>query len=545
MTSRPLAIELHNALAQAQAQSRERSGSSSGSSPNSHRFDLGKLGLEKRDRNGSGSGEKEKGNRSGGLFDNTEGMGVSNRSGTVFDDDIVVLPGKEKEKEMRPGILRAHNRSSSSGLSGRALRFDSSSSSGGRWKEEDVRLRVSNSVGSLGKAASASTVGLEGDGTVVDTEERLRVPGSAPAAISDFEIVDGGRHDEDVVVDLEDDELEEYGQPIVNVIVHGHDDDDDINPKPHLPALLIRERELSFTSSSEDSPFISPVDEDVDALAATITQEFPFSINRPPPSLPSPSEDILDEQRLLQVPLIDTRGRGDSVSSSNTTDSMNPQLSISGTTTSGSGSATVSSPLLLTPSNSDNNPLLSKPSDIVENDHDHNVVVVVHSTSGDSLNQRRCHPPLADINISSISSHAQAEALVQRAQQSILEMADTPPSTGTGWTPLSARLAAYGESLALERKLREKEAASIITSGGGREENLHVKEGGGSTSEISIREKSKIQRVGVERQFSLEHKRSAPRSRIQQPRRPHTSGSTPEGELVFFQSLSACVHTKP
>jgi hypothetical protein len=63
------------------------------------------------------------------------------------------------------------------------------------------------------------------------------------------------------------------------------------------------------------------------------------------------------------------------------------------------------------------------------------------------------------IDISTISSHAQAEALVQRTQKEILEMNEqeillTEGSPGN--TPLSARLAAYGESLALERKLREE-----------------------------------------------------------------------------------------
>ena len=60
----------------------------------------------------------------------------------------------------------------------------------------------------------------------------------------------------------------------------------------------------------------------------------------------------------------------------------------------------------------------------------------------------RSHVP-TDINIHSISSHAQAEALVQPAQQSILDMeaeADIVLS--------SVKLAAYSENLALERQLK-------------------------------------------------------------------------------------------
>ncbi|KAM6502171.1 hypothetical protein JOM56_002148 [Amanita muscaria] len=64
-----------------------------------------------------------------------------------------------------------------------------------------------------------------------------------------------------------------------------------------------------------------------------------------------------------------------------------------------------------------------------------------------------------EIDIRSISSHAQAEALVQQTQKEILELGeqDIILSDGTsGSIPFSARLAAYGESLALERKLREE-----------------------------------------------------------------------------------------
>lgn len=64
-----------------------------------------------------------------------------------------------------------------------------------------------------------------------------------------------------------------------------------------------------------------------------------------------------------------------------------------------------------------------------------------------------------EIDIRSISSHAQAEALVHQTQKEILELGeqDIILSDGTsGSIPFSARLAAYGESLALERKLREE-----------------------------------------------------------------------------------------
>lgn len=71
-----------------------------------------------------------------------------------------------------------------------------------------------------------------------------------------------------------------------------------------------------------------------------------------------------------------------------------------------------------------------------------------------------------DIDIRSISTHAQAEALVALAQKRILEQSGDLNeqeiktlglSVGDGHTPLSARLAAYGESLAIERKFKQVE----------------------------------------------------------------------------------------
>ena len=72
-----------------------------------------------------------------------------------------------------------------------------------------------------------------------------------------------------------------------------------------------------------------------------------------------------------------------------------------------------------------------------------------------------------DIDISNISTHAQAEALVQRAQQRIFDLDNDDDDydeqerkslgLNEGHTPLSARLAAYGESLAIERQFKERE----------------------------------------------------------------------------------------
>jgi hypothetical protein len=65
----------------------------------------------------------------------------------------------------------------------------------------------------------------------------------------------------------------------------------------------------------------------------------------------------------------------------------------------------------------------------------------------------------------SISSHAQAEALVLPTQQSILDMdgtsLDDKPSIGAR-SPLSAILAACGKSLALERRLQRAEEETKV-----------------------------------------------------------------------------------
>lgn len=70
------------------------------------------------------------------------------------------------------------------------------------------------------------------------------------------------------------------------------------------------------------------------------------------------------------------------------------------------------------------------------------------------------------IDIRSISTHAQAEALVARAQRRVLDQSDDLDeqeiktlglNVGDGHTPLSARLAAYGESLVIEKKFKEEE----------------------------------------------------------------------------------------
>lgn len=486
---------------------------------------------------------------------NLSASGVSpNRGGAVFDDDVIVVAdGLPSTPPTRPGILRAHNRSSSSGHSQaqaqlgakssfRALRFDSSSSSASKTGGSSNHYRKgSNSSRSptrrlKGTASINSLIHREDSpGSESRAGKELSVPDSAPSATIDFT---------EVRADLEEDE-EEYGRPIQRP-------DDDVGtaepaePKSRLTELRTesRPRGESFASSSSSlSPILSP-----DATVVTVSAEFPFSINRPPPM-----DDLEQQQQQhLSVPHSgegDNRLRGDSVSSMSTDGSNNPQLSLSGTTATSSGSVTtpVYSPSDLTSSG----PALSSshlkeknqvPSEANQDSTTEDGYIASSDALNVGLQERRSHAPL-DINIRSISSHAQAEALVQRAQQSILDMADhlpdEPTSAGltSGRTPLSAKLAAYGESLAIERRLKKEEEEKEKRGKAGVLVGEDERTSGRSRTAVFARDQSgargtsrggKAHRGGLDRQFSLEHKSSRARSssRVRELKRPSTSAGT-------------------
>ncbi|KAG5646227.1 hypothetical protein DXG03_004054 [Asterophora parasitica] len=561
---RPSAVDLHNALAQErqgreqQHQTRDRSRSTgSGArfiqedpslSPSTGSSPLQRLGLlrasgHRRDRSGSG----------GSLgTDSSPGY----RGGAVFDDDVVVVAGEANigdagKQAARPSILKAHSRTSSSGhipgtASGfRALRFDSSSSvSSGARREGDSEalrptpgLKTSTSAGSLRKYRSLGTPEPR------LSEEDLSLD-SAPAGAQHSE--DGAEDEGEKDVE-ENAEHEEYGQPL------DQGDSPTMDPtfsKSPRAVLLSRERGLSFASSQSS---LSPIMSNEVHESSLMNAEFPFSINKPP-IYPDEVEPAAPAQVLLRVPSPgDNRSRGDSVSSTSTTDSRNnPQLSIGGTT-SGSGSDTVTTPWLSSPGRdeflevaSDSSPARNLGGLIIEHESAEPSDLKTNDTNGVTthvLSERRHHIP-PEINISSISSHAQAEALVQKAQQDILEMAHssglTPTTGSTGRSPLSARLAAYGESLALERKLREEKEEQERRALGDRSEiPLHgepfVGNGAFTTTNTG-------RRNGVERQHSLEHRPRRPKltSRTKDPKRPSTAeGLSPRSSDLagrFYQT---------
>lgn len=199
-------------------------------------------------------------------------------------------------------------------------------------------------------------------------------------------------------IDLDDleDEEEEYGVPIVH-------------------------------STSTPNIMLTP------DCAVAVPAQFPFSINVPPP----PDDSILSSESRL---------RGDSVSSAGTT----------GTASTFTQSSASDSPWPPTPHFSDASPL------IVSRSMDTDTGINMGMDALPISPHVRRTP--SGLDISSISSRAQVEALVQRAQQSVLDMAvdleeNTRKDQGTGRTPLSLRLAMFGESLAIERRMKEEEAA--------------------------------------------------------------------------------------
>jgi hypothetical protein len=450
----------------------------------------------------------------------------------------------------RPGILRSHNHSpvGQGTIPPRALRFDSTSSgSAGERKGKDSRtesprrmeLRSSNSAGSLRTSKLRDLAHQRGR-----AGSPARVPSSPDGQVYNYlnSLTEGAQQNE------RNDST--YGLPIHFGPIVDIEGGDDLKPPT---ALLLRERGTSFTNSSQSS--LSPILSNENATETRA--DFPFSINRPAPPVHQEDEGYAAPQPHLAVPTSqDNRTRGDSLSSNSTADSsVYPQLSISGTTGSGS-SVTISTPgagsyLALLPSSNVSFEEeyqahgLGKESSLVLGEN-----LSVGSRGGNlletrsNLNERRFHPPL-DIDISTISSHAQAEALVQRARQDVLDLAngqeDSPGTATTGRTPLSARLAAYGESLALERKLRQQVEAQLDDTKKSHTGDVISPRSPLTPDDILLTPVSnKKSRDGLERQLSLEHKSGASKIRLRarDPRRP----STAEGRefSVYLSPLSFC-----
>lgn len=314
------------------------------------------------------------------------------------------------------------------------------------------------------------------------------------------------------------------------------------NISSNAPAVpLQRQRGRSFASSSESS--LSPIlsnDNTNDSSLAVLNSDFPFSINRPPSLLieGQAADDVPSSPGHLNVPLSsDNRNRGDSLSSNSTSDSRSNMMSSSGSGTSVMLSTPGMSSLLMSPPDSHNLLKYREPpaADLEEESLSAPAVFPI----GPGLNEKRAHGPL-DIDIASISSHAQAEALVQRARQDVLDLANAQehfPITGVGRSPLSARLAAYGESLALERKLREQKEEEICWKDRVQDPLPPLPPSRPAIASSPLRGDIPRQksRDGVERQLSLENRAGRRvKQRPKDPRRPSTADSRKHHSVFLF-----------
>jgi len=270
----------------------------------------------------------------------------------------------------------------------------------------------------------------------------------------------------------------------------GTKDEDGVRPHGRMDRL----GELKSESRSADQGVNSSTSSLSRGAEVSRGNDFPFSIRNPPPD----GEQYSATSNLKPNGTGDARLRGRSISSVSTDLSIdNPALSSSTT----SASASVITPAL------NNSPL---------------------PISEGSLSTKRHNTPI-DIDISAISSHAQAEALVQRTQKSILEMDGEVPlssaALSSGRSPLSAKLAMYGETLELERKLKREE-----------EDRRAAETAMSSTKSLTTptlhSPYSSTPKKGLERQFSLEGHPPAPRRR--KPRRPYTAGDEAPGPFGMF-----------
>jgi hypothetical protein len=324
------------------------------------------------------------------------------------EKDMSTEPAYPTSVQVRPGILRMHNRSSSSqgsqpASSSRIIRFDNSTASAAsssltttatataRARSppglHDSRLRNI----SIGTSAGGPTDADRIPDTIEESPRILQSP--PPIFVNAAELE-------------EEDEEEEYGVPITGSAAN---------------TMLAPER------------------------AVSVPAPFPFSINVPPPD----DAGTASESRL----------RGDSVGSAGTISTA------STTTTTYTQSSSSDAAWPPTPHFSGASPLVSSRS------------VDVEMGPGLGIDVPRVHRSHSNLGLGldfsslSISSRADVEALVQRAQQSVLDMeSDLEGSRRrdeAGRTALSARLAMFGESLAIERMMKEKGEEEAFKFGSG------------------------------------------------------------------------------
>ncbi|KAI0949666.1 hypothetical protein AcW1_009205 [Taiwanofungus camphoratus] len=437
---------------------------------------------------------------------------------------------RTRSPSTRPSILRLHHRSSSGQLqtdgqkpgpsahsSSRALRFDSTSTTAPSHSlRNDARRHASRSPArNLNSSRSVTSIRSElmSDSPRMPLEMALELDedesglGSATRITAEPE---GG-------CDLEEEDEDQYGELIVSRLAG-------------MNTEGLSQIQPTLSSQSSLSP-LSPLNS---RQSLSTRFDCPFNINSPPDDS-SQSENL----NSLGTHGMDNRVRGDSVSSTSTDASGQPPSS-------GGTSGFVTTPAVSHPQLP--GPMISSSPSIHTESPSINIRHVISDQDGmesqhflddleTPLASKSPRAPL-DINIHSISSHAQAEALVQLAQQSILDMQEieieSKPSGGdkVDRTPLSAKLAAYGESLAIERKFKQEREDRRRSPSAARSprQGFHVPE----YREEAV---SSHGSRGLDRKFSLEerphHTRTVKHGRV---RRPHTSGGTPSSNAFLSGS---------
>ncbi|KZT10590.1 uncharacterized protein LAESUDRAFT_720925 [Laetiporus sulphureus 93-53] len=431
----------------------------------------------------------------------------------------------------RPTILRPHHRSVSSeqaqiGMrrsgsvgppSARALRFDSTfSAASAISKRHNLHRQASHSPArGLKSVHSINSI----CGSITPDSPRSPL-GRTP------EVDPTGRIAEQVeelvsarALGQDEDEDEQYGIVVVPGSMSSDanaDTSDTLALHTQLSALKLegrRKKHSMLPTRTPSSPLPSP-----GAVIPSAQFEYPFSITSPPP------EDV-DSPMVADFASAhgnENRLRGDSMSSMSTT-TTSGYLTTPGQT----------SAQLPTPYSSSNG---STPPEYPALDSDGSGRHHVRRTPSSLRDVDRSSKLKAalDIDIRSISTHAQAEALVQRAQRSILDMEDifetdynAGEGNGIGWTPLSAALAAYGESLAIERKFKEEEERQTSTSTARSASRMSH---GVPEYPDEDADRSSIMRR-LDRKFSLEEKSYSNTVRPTRARRPNTSTGSAGSEL--------------
>ncbi|KAI0633745.1 hypothetical protein C8Q77DRAFT_809116 [Trametes polyzona] len=529
----PLAVELHRKLSAERLRTRSESGSSS---------------------NGT-----------------TEGLG--NTVSPPPTQQAPQLPG-HRSPAIRPGILRPHHRSTSSSQSQapplpplhpessmRSLRFDPSTPAPAiSATRSGLNVKVSNSVSSL-----------RGRGQGGDSPRSPRHP-SSQSRPRESSV---RRHPSQGV---DDDDEEGYGEVISPQLGLGLALPESKSRLNELRTERRRRPSGASQASHDSSPLPSPT------TGPEAAFDCPFSINRPPPH-PLPSDAMQSSQsqpsgadsrssthaNLLGIHTVDNRGRGDSIGSMSTsTDASASSAPQTPLPTAGSSLGLGLGLQIQSP----DAPSLELPPavDLVVDDGSEKEKAQARSRtdssasafSSDASASRTVSPRLRathplDIDIRAISSHAQAEALVQRAQQSILQMQmedvdlELPSvgsvgsssnglstgGAGSGRTPLSAKLAAYGQSLEIERRFkereREREREMSRSIGSGETLNGSPTTPSGRSSDGRLRPRHSERGM---RKFSLEERPGEVRApRRSKPRRPHTAdGDTQESSPGFLSA---------